>query len=138
MPSLSEDATVPDIEATISTLAKVGDTNGAKTYQKLLDQKKAKIAAASHQPSLREHVSKAFNFVRNPENKLSKAVTQYENAKEHLVQQCSWVQQMTSELDEAERNHAQLVRALNQKVNPEGPSGAEGSQEKSRSCHNQY
>ncbi|CAK0795835.1 unnamed protein product, partial [Prorocentrum cordatum] len=84
LPELANDVPLPDIQQTIDFLTEIGDTENAKGYQKVLEQRKAQASAVAQTPTLQQQVSNAFNQVRSLENKLSKAVTHRQKLKEHI------------------------------------------------------
>ncbi|CAK0803457.1 unnamed protein product, partial [Prorocentrum cordatum] len=105
-------AKVEDIQAIIDSLTRIGDANGAASYSKLLEVRKAQQAAATIGPPLQHRVNAAFQSVRALEGKLERAVGHYQRLETQLAEQRNWVHKLNSDLEAAEAEHTQLVRAL--------------------------
>eukprot|EP00959_Pyramimonas_sp_CCMP1952_P120610 2521728-Pyramimonas_sp.AAC.2 len=110
--SASPEAKVEDIQAIIDSLTRIGDANGAASYSKLLEVRKAQQAAATIGPPLQHRVNAAFQSVRALEGKLERAVGHYQRLETQLAEQRNWVHKLNSDLEAAEAEHTQLVRAL--------------------------
>eukprot|EP00959_Pyramimonas_sp_CCMP1952_P217916 4557588-Pyramimonas_sp.AAC.1 len=54
LPGLAAKVSIADTQQTIEALNKIGDADGAKGYQKLLEQRKAQAASAAQEPTLQQ------------------------------------------------------------------------------------
>ena len=91
---------IAELEQTVDLLTRMGDTEGAESYNAPLGSRRAAAAAPKVKP-IQLRLGQALNQVRSLERRLQKAATDYQKLQDQLKQQRDWVAQVSSELNQA-------------------------------------
>ncbi|CAK0844600.1 unnamed protein product, partial [Prorocentrum cordatum] len=107
-PTLSVE--IDRLKGLVASLVAIGDQEATNKYRIMLGEKESALLAARAPPPLEQQVNRAFHNMRTLEACLGKAVGQFEATQKLLAEQRERVQSISSELEQAEAKHKELVQ----------------------------
>jgi regulator of replication initiation timing len=109
---------IGDLERMVAMLERVGDVASAAKHKCTLTERRRKAAEKAYVAPLSQRFTMAHKQAAEVSQKLEKAVAHFERLQEGLEQQRRWVQQLTAELEEREKEHCRLVVELKETYVP--------------------
>ncbi|CAK0856780.1 unnamed protein product, partial [Prorocentrum cordatum] len=109
---------IGDLERMVAMLERVGDVASAAKHKCTLTERRRKAAEKAYVAPLSQRVTMAHKQAAEVSQKLEKAVAHFERLQEGFEQQRKWVQQLTDELEEREKEHCRLVVELKETYVP--------------------